>query len=343
MTSRWLFGWRGACLFFTVMLAGVANEDPAAAAGSSGDSSRGHVVLEVRTCDSVAEEAVRRVVAIELGDLLCGSGQVPPAGSDRLVLRCSGNLVFVEAASADRSTFVDRRLRLDDFPGDAAPRVLALAGIEVLAALSPAVRQRLADRQAGTTAPAPAKTILSSTTPAASPSSTTLLGAAAIFRTFLVPGGMSGWGGKVALESQIGRWFGLGFDVEAAGTRRRIDLGETSGWMFSAGVFAGMNLGSRLAGATLMAGARLGAVHLSGDAAGAANVAAERVTRPWGGPAVCAQVHGGLGPVDLRFAAEAGQSIVAAEGLADSSTVLAARGAWVALSLGAAYRIDHGQ
>jgi hypothetical protein len=44
-----------------------------------------------------------------------------------------------------------------------------------------------------------------------------------------------------------------------------------------------------------------------------------------------------MGPLELVLAAEAGRSLFAAEGLADSAIVLAVSGSWVAVSLGVAY------
>jgi len=312
----------------------------ALAADARGSESAGHVALEVKACANGSEDAVRRIVGIEIGDLLHAIGQQVPADFDRLTIRCAGNLAWVEAAGGAHAKAVERTLRLDDFPGDAAPRALALAGIEVLAALSPAVRKRLADRQVPTT-PRPAAISPQRAPAPALRAASTQVGAAALWRTFLVAGGMSVWGGKVEVESRIGRWWNLGFDVEAAGTQRHVALGAASGLLFSGGAFVGARaVGPRVGGA-LALGGRLGIARLAGDAGGAAGVVGERVLRPWGGPAACARVHGGLGPWEVALAVEAGRSLLAADGLADNATVLAVRGSWVALSLGAAYRVEH--
>jgi hypothetical protein len=319
-----------------------ARSAPAEEAG--GAEASGRVVLEVRACPDAPADSVRRIVGIEIGDLLVGVGEPVPAASDRLTIRCAGGLAWVEAAGDARAKPVDRTLRLDDFPGDAAPRALALAGIEVLAALSPAVRKRLAARQNVTPSPAQERPRLRETAQAAfqgEPS--TQIGAAALWRTFLVAGGMSAWGGRVEVESRIARWWNLGFDIEAAGSRGHSRLGEASGLLLSGGAFVGARMGGARLGGAFVLGGRMGLTRMAGDTGGDVAVAAERVTRPWGGPAACLRAHGGLGPTELTLTAEVGRSLFAAEGLADSSTVLAASGSWVAVSLGVAYRIEHGR
>lgn len=321
-------------------LASLAWGWSASAAEASGEEPAVRVAVEIKACVDGTEVAVRRIVGIEIGDLLYAAGQPVEANSDRLTIRCAGNMAWVEAAGGAHAKAVDRTLRLDDFPGDAAPRALALAGIEVLAALSPAVRKRLADRQP----PPPANTPSRRQAPAQAARqsvASTQLGAAAIWRTFLVSGGLSVWGGKVEVESRLGRWWMLGFDLEAAGTQRHVALGEASGTLFSGGGFVGARMGGPNVGGAIALGGRMGLARLAGDAGGASGVVAARVFRPWGGPAVCARVHGGLGPFEFTLAAESGRSLFASEGLADNAVVLAARGSWVAVSLGAAYRIEH--
>jgi hypothetical protein len=122
------------------------------AAGAA--TTRGTVVIDAAACPSVSEAAIRRIVAIEIGDLLAERGEIPSAGANRLSLACDGAAARLVARRAGGDPPIERALPLADFPGDAAPRALALAGVEMLAALDPAVRERVQIRQ--TPPPAPA-------------------------------------------------------------------------------------------------------------------------------------------------------------------------------------------
>jgi hypothetical protein len=54
----------------------------------------GRFALEIRACPVVSTEAVRRILTIEIGDLLVDAGAVAPVDSDRLALRCDRALVL---------------------------------------------------------------------------------------------------------------------------------------------------------------------------------------------------------------------------------------------------------
>ena len=73
----------------------------AAAAQDPASSSSGHVELEVRGCPAIPAADVRRIVGIEIGDLLLdasASGQQRDV--DRLTIRCAGNFASVEATGS---------------------------------------------------------------------------------------------------------------------------------------------------------------------------------------------------------------------------------------------------
>jgi hypothetical protein len=136
----------------TVIVAGVAGtllSSSLAGAEGTPDVSVRRVALDVRDCPGAPEPEVRRIVGIELGDLLIAFAAPVPEDSDHLLIRCEDDLAYLEASGAGRVRQLRRALRLGDFPGDAAPRALALAGVEALASLSPEVRQRVQAGQSG--------------------------------------------------------------------------------------------------------------------------------------------------------------------------------------------------
>jgi cysteine-rich repeat protein len=110
-------------------------------AGAVQDPTERRVVLAITGCPADAEPAIRRMVGLEIGDLLADAGEA--AEADHLAVFCTDAWARLEVSGSGRPRQVDRILGLHDFPADAVPRVLALAGVEMLAALSPTVRRRV--------------------------------------------------------------------------------------------------------------------------------------------------------------------------------------------------------
>jgi hypothetical protein len=302
------------------------------------------VVAEVTSCPSVSAEAVHRILGIEIGDLLAPADMATVPGSVRLTIRCAGTVAWVEAAAADGSDAVDRTLRLDDFPGDAAPRALALAGLELLAARSPAVRARIEAKQLAAP-PSPAPSALAKVGEAAAPSRSTpdvagaRLGLALVWRGFLAGQGVSAWGGQAFLDWDAGRRWQLHVDAEGAGSHRDVALGETSAVLLSCSGAVGVRAGSGNLGLGLGLGARVGLVRLAGSAADRAIASDASAIRPWGGPIARVSAWVGAGPVVLLLGVEGGRSLGTARGLAGDVPVLVIQDTWLAISLAGAMRM----
>ena len=81
MTARW---WRAAAALLSVAVAVV----PRAA--------RASVALDAAGCPAVSDTAVRRIVGIEIGDLLADATAGAAAG-DRLEVRCTGPAAWLRA------------------------------------------------------------------------------------------------------------------------------------------------------------------------------------------------------------------------------------------------------
>jgi hypothetical protein len=285
---------------------------------------RGRVLLDVAACPEVPEPAIRRIIGIEIGDLLLEAGAATPADADRLSVRCAGGEAAWLQARGAAGDPVDRTIRLTDFPGDAAPRALALAGIEMLAALSPAVRERLQTRQAAAppaseTAPAGGRIAVS---------------ASAVRRDFIGANGFGGWGGRVGVERPVGaRWLASG-DLELDGGGVTIALGDATAWLVSLGGFWGVNaIGAHVAG-SLSLGARAGLARLDGMPAGGSGAVGASALRPWWGPAIAARGVLGRGALGAVLSLEAGFTARGAEALAGGATVLAVKGAWLTGGVG---------
>ena len=318
-----------------IWIAGSLSTFSALAAETGADADRveaARVALDVIDCPGTLDAEVRRIVGIEIGDLLL-EPDAPAGGSfNRLTIRCEGELARIEAARAGHDDHLDRTLRFAEFPGDAAPRALALAGIEELAAFSPAVRQRI---QGASQRPRGGDPTREPEPSAAAPWS---LEVAAMTRAFLRSDGLVAFGGGLGVDRGVGRHALARLDLDLGEGSRTVSLGEVHGLQASAGLTAGARFGASRFSTALALGARFGVVRLSGAPASAATVGAESVVRAWGGPLAMVRASAGAGPMSASLSVEAGVALVGAEGLADDMVALVARGPWVAASLGIGIR-----
>jgi hypothetical protein len=215
----------------------------------------------------------------------------------------------------------------------------------LLAARSSIVRERMASRQKS--APPPTTRAAPSPPPPKVSPREMRIGLAGVWRTFLVGQGAAAVGGQAQLSSTIGRRWQAAGDVEIAGTWDKVAsqpgalkerIGETSAMLLSCGTALGLRGGSSSLGASFGLGGRLGIARLSGNSADTARIDGRTVWRPWGGPMAVASAFAALGRFTMTLSAEAGRSLLAAEGQVGGATAIAIRDFWVAIALGAAYR-----
>jgi len=307
----------------------------------------GRFVLKITDCPKALTESVRGFISIEVGDLLYGETERVSTGSDTLTIRCARNFAWIEAALATEDSPLEKLLHLDDFPGDAAPRALALASLELMAARSSMVRERI-DGARNSTAPAAPPPAPATTSGAvisqpiaipAMPVRRTRIGLGASFRTFPGKYGPSLFGGQVQVSTKFGSMWRFAADAEVASGKNKVSLGETSATLMSSGTTFGVRAEGSNLGAGFGLGVRIGAVRLSGTSPDAINVSAATVWRPWGGPVAEASAFGGFGRVAITVITEAGQALLKPEGQAGGVTAIALRGPWAAFSLGASINL----
>jgi hypothetical protein len=304
-------------------------------AGARANAARGTVALDTAACPAISEAAIRRIVGIEIGDLLAAPGDAPADGSSRLAMICDDDgAARLQVRGAGRDQPVERQLRLADFPGDAAPRALALAGIEMLAALDPAVRERIQIRQSPAAPSAPPPSPPPAPPNAADSVAPVGIAISAVRREFLGAGSAGGWGGRLDLDRALVAPFALGLDVEIDGAGTTVALGEARALIVSAGAFGGLRAaGARVAG-SLSLGARFGLAALEGTPAGGSGASGGRALRPWWGPALAGRGWIRAGAIGIAVTLEAGLVARGAQGLADGATILAVDGAWLATGIG---------
>ncbi len=330
------------CLAATVSL-GLA---PAATVRAAEPGRSAEILLEVRACPEPFEVSLRRILAIELGGLL-DEGKGPPSPSaDSMLVACESETARIAARSA-RGEVVHNDVRFDAFPGDAAPRAVALAALEALRAVDPSLAERIVAERAKSSAPEPeAKP---ATRPRATPSSTrdgARVRAAARSvtpRAFtrVVVGGMARWflgepstlaaGGRLELSRRFASPWDAGVDVDGALARRRVALGSVEGRLLSTAAWFGARAGGVAWSVTGGLGGRLGLVLLNG-VPGRSLARGSRSTRAWGGPALSLRTDGSLGSVALSALVEGGLAAAGAEGLAGGVPVIGFTGGWVSAS-----------
>jgi hypothetical protein len=128
--------------------------------------------------------------------------------------------------------------------------------------------------------------------------------------------------------------FVVGADVEVAGARTTVTLGEASALLMSAGAFGGLRAaGARVAG-SLSLGARFGLAALDGTPAGGSAARGGSALRPWFGPALAARGWLRAGAIGIIATLEAGVTARGAHGLADGKTILAVDGGWLVGGIG---------
>ena len=319
-----------------------------AAAEQSCSASDGRFALELQECPKALTEEVRRFVGIEVGDLMYGETEALPAGADTLTIRCAGDFAWIEAGCATDVAPPEKLLRLDAFPGDAAPRALALASLELMAARNSTVRQRMDGNRGAPAKPPPpsipreppAKPPVPEPSPQLAPFlRETQLGLAGVWRKFPADNGPSLWGGRVQASTTFAPVWQLAVDTEVTGGQIHVKIGETKALLLSSGATFGLRTGGSTIGAGFGLGGRIGAVRLSGNGAESISVTTATVWRPWGGPMAAVNCFAGFGHFAMSLNGEAGQSLLKPEGQAGGVTAISLRGPWAALSLGANIRL----
>jgi len=309
----------------------------------------GRFVLEIQECPRTLADGVRRLVAIEVGDLLRQRADDVAPGGDTLAIRCAGNFAQIEASGGAETAPAEKLFQLDDFPGDAAPRALALASLELMAARNSTVRERMDGNPSSSPLPptptpakppAPTRTRTSlPSQPTAAPSTTVRVGLAAVWRTFPATHGPTLWGGQVQASAVFNRLWRGAADAELSTGQNSVSLGQTRATLLTAGANFGVQHRRNNFEAGVGLGGRVGAVRLSGTSADPAYVSATSVWRPWGGPMTSAHVSASLGQFALTAVAEAGLPLLKPEGQAGASVAIALDDPWAAIALGASIRL----
>jgi hypothetical protein len=306
-------------------------------------SAEGRFSFEIKSCPTVPAQSVRRILGIEVGDLLLAEGEALTKAPDRLSIRCVGHFARIEAAGPSVTTPYEQVVDLEAFPEDAAARALALAGLELLSAMNVAVRARLGTQPPSPTPPVAVPALSPPPKAAQAPAPVlrdTRLGLVGTWRTFLPDRGASLWGGKVEASTMLAALWMLAADVEVAGGRDHLPgLGDVDALSFSSALSFGARFSRRTLGGSLGVGGRFGLIRLAGKSANATAVSASSGQHPWGGPVATACAWSRFGRFSLMLSAEAGYSFLAFDGLAGDKTAVSVGGPWIGIGLGGGFHL----
>lgn len=318
------------------------------------------VALRVSSCSEPFETALRRMLAIELGELLEDARPDNASSRETIEIACEADEAKISARSVAGDQVERNDLRFDAFPSDAAPRAVALAALEALRAVDPTLTERLAAQRAqaqangapsvalsapSTHAPAkaatrPATRVRAENTatsqPAIAPRPFTRLTLGAGARHFVAAPTTTLLGLRLELSRRFSAPWDVGLDLDGAISRRQVTLGTVEARLLSTAAWLGARAGAADWSATAGLGARVGLMSLEG--APDLEARGHRVLRPLAGALLVVRGDGAMGPVALAIAGEGGYALVGAQGLAARAPALQLDGFWLAISANAGLR-----
>ena len=288
-----------------------------------------------------------KILRIELGDLLEEAGEAGAPVGEAIAISCEIEIARVSVRSASGLQVVHNDLRFDAFPGDAAPRAVALAALEALRAVDPTLAKRIEAQQKRTAPPEPPRPEPTPRPPPArreplrvpeAPSrSYTRLALGGVARFFLAAPRTTAAGARVELGFRFAAPWDLGLEIEGSLAGRSVRLGAVEARLLSTAAWLGPRVGSAAWSITAGLGGRAGLAELRGTPGGLA-VSGHEVIRPWAGPVIVVRGDGARDPLVFSLMVEGGVAATGAVGLTEGAPALAVKGGWVATSGSAGVR-----
>jgi hypothetical protein len=326
------------------------------------------VAVRVRACSEPFETALRRILAIELGNLLDDARAENAASLELIEIACSAEKAQISARSVAGDQVAQNDLRFDAFPSDAAPRAVALAAVEALRAVDPTLTERLAAQRAeaqasaapsvAASAPSTSPPVKAAARPAAKSTpdengtaaektasgpapaarSVTRITLGVGARHFVVGPATTLLGARLELSRHFSAPWGVGLDLDGAMSgRQRVTLGTVQARLLSSAAWLAARAGSADWSTSAGLGVRVGLVNLEG--APDLEARGHRVLRPLAGALLVIRADGAVGAVAFGIAGEGGYALAGAQGLAGGAPALRLDGFWVAVSVNAGLRL----
>ncbi|HEY2899916.1 MAG TPA: hypothetical protein VGL59_05020 [Polyangia bacterium] len=281
--------------------------------------------------------AVGRVLALELREIPLVGGDSGVVVRDRLAISCSDQTVEIAVQTTAPAQNMSRLLNLNEFSADDQARAVALAAVELLAAVDADIRQRLAPSVANVppsiprpVVPEPPTTLVSPAPPIARDGSRGRVFAYGGFRSFLaagsalqVLGGGVAWSRRLRVTPLV-----LALDADLGFGEGQNQTHAASAWLGSLGVVLGAARDFGSITAEVGVGLRVGGARFHGEVDGGT------VLLPWAGPLLALRFSVQAWRVNLTTSLEAGLAALGAQGTADGQALVSVRGLWLAAGVG---------
>jgi hypothetical protein len=281
--------------------------------------------------------AVGRVLAQELRGIPVGGADLGVVARHQLAISCSDQTADIVAETTAPAQAISRLVNLNEFSADDQARAVALAAVELLAALDADIRQRVAPSAANVppsipppVAREPPTTLVSPAPPIARDGSRVRVFTCGGLRTFLAGDpGLRVLGGGVVLSRRLRVTpLVLALDADLGFGEGQNQTRAASAWLGSLGVVLGAARDFGRITAEVGAGLRVGGARLHGEVDGGT------VLLPWAGPLLALRFSVAAWRASVTTSFEAGLAALGAQGTADSKALVSARGLWVAAGVG---------
>ncbi|HXI56841.1 MAG TPA: hypothetical protein VNO55_12330 [Polyangia bacterium] len=292
----------------------------------------------MRSCPSALTAAVGRVLALELREIPLISGDSGVAVRHRLTVSCRDQTAEIAVQTTAPAQNMSRLLNLNEFSADDQARAVALAAVELLAAMDADIRQRLAPSVANVppsiprpVAPEPPTTLVSPAPPIPRDGGGRgRVFACGGFRSFIaggsalqVLGGGVAWSRRLRVTPLV-----LALDADLGFGESQNQTRAASAWLGSLGAVLGAARDFGRITAEIGAGLRVGGARFHGEVDGGT------VLLPWAGPLLALRLSVQTWRVNLTTRFEAGLAALGAQGTADGQALVSARGLWLAAGVG---------
>jgi hypothetical protein len=290
--------------------------------------------LALDHCPARWEPEIRRALEVEIGDQLVAATRTAAAAergagftASQLVVSCDGTRALVAAKNPTTDRRLERAFAPEDLRDATAPRIVALAGLELLATLDPQLRRSPAEAER------PVDIDLAPVGPRLR------VFAGGVYRTFAIAAsGVRTWGAELGASRFVGERLTVSGDVDVGRGGRTVNLGEMTASLGSGSLAGGVHFGGGGLQGLLQVGARGGVARLTGRSS-ESDVVGYAVTRSWAGPFVATRALVDYRRLCFDASFESGVTVIGANGLVNDLPALVARGVWLAVSVGVGFRL----
>lgn len=293
------------------------------------------VVVSIEPCVPVAEQTVRRLIALELRASLPAASLDGGNSAARIELSCQESLVVVQVHDMVTGKSVTRRIDAGGMPEQGRERLVALAAVELLIASWAELATMASPHSLGVDAKASAQ-VRRKARAVASQHLPQTPWQDAVMAYGLLSREKHGFAGGAGLRwiRDHEAWTGFSLSTAVDTAQVSVPLGTVA--VRSAQLSAAVHSHKSLQRLRLRAGlgVRLGVVSMVGRPADAASTSADSSVGFTFGPMLHIDVEHRLGPLVATLSLEPGYHVLGVGGLVDQVREVGVQGPWLVTTLG---------